>query len=90
MTEIFLACRDGVGLHSTVILDDNPVLIKDLPPKAYDLYHRGERVSEDRGPNSIPGFLLHYCTRLESEDFEFKGKSIYDMITNLGVVVIPR
>jgi len=90
MSELFLAYRDGVGINSTVVLDDNPTLIKDLPPKQYDLYHQENMIGEKMSPNQIPGFLLHYCTQLVSEGFKFEGKSIYNMISNLEIIALSR
>lgn len=86
MEELFLAYRDGVGLHSKVIIDKTPILIQDLPSHAYDLFHQEKRIAQNLGPNQIPGFLLHYCTQLESEDFKFEGKSVYEMISNLEII----
>lgn len=86
MTELFLAYRDGVGLHSRVLVDKNPTLIRDLPSQAYDLFHREKRIAQNLGPNQISGFLLHYCTDLEKEGFEFSGKSIYEMVSNLEII----
>ena len=86
MSELFFACRDGVGFHSRFVLDKNPTLINDLPPQAYDLFHQQKRVAQNLGPNQIPGFLLHYCTDLEKEGFEFSGKSIYEMVSNLEII----
>jgi hypothetical protein len=86
MTELFLAYRDGVGLHSRVVLDEDPTLIKDLPPKPYDLYHQEKIIAQNLGPNQIPGFLLYYCTNLEREGFKFEGESVYEMISNLEII----
>jgi len=86
MTELFLAYRDGVGLHSMVVVDENPTLIKDLPPQVYDLFHKEKRIAQNLGPNQIPGFLLHYCADLEKEGSKFCGKSVYEMISNLEII----
>lgn len=85
MTEIFLAFRDGVGLNSTLLLEGVPTLIKDLPKGLYHLFHGNSPIAQDLGPQSIPGFLLHYCTDLERENFKFKGESVYERISNLEI-----
>ena len=72
MTELFLALRDRVGLNSTVVLNSDPTLIKDLPPQAYDLSHQKSRIAQNLGPNQIPSFLLHYCADLEKKGFAYK------------------
>jgi hypothetical protein len=86
MVELFLAYRDEVGLHSKVILDENPTLIKDLPPQMYDLFYQQKRIGQNISPNKIPGFLLYYCADLEKEGFEFIGKSICEIVSNLEII----
>lgn len=90
MSELFLAYRYGVGINSKVILDNNPTLIKDLPPQYYNLYYQKIKIRENIGPNQIPGFLLNYCTKLESKGFKFKGDSIYDRISNLEIIAFSN
>lgn len=46
--------RDGVGINYTVVLDGNPTLIKDLPPKPYDLYHQEKTPSKNQRFFSVP------------------------------------
>lgn len=86
MTELYLAYRDGVGLNSTLVFKGNPTLIKDLPPRVYDLFHREERIARNLGPNQIPGYLLDYCTGLEKKGFKFEGQSVYEMVSNLEII----
>ena len=83
---MYFAIRDGVGLKSKVIYDDRKTLIKDLPEGIYRLNHNGEELVS-LGPNQIPCFLLDYCTNLETEGFKFKGDSVYDMVSNLEIIV---
>ncbi len=87
MSELFVAYRDAVGINSEVLLEDKPTLIKDLPSNQYDLYHQDKKIAEKLGPNQIPGFLLNYCAKLESEKFEFEGDSVYKIISNLEIIV---
>jgi hypothetical protein len=90
MTEIFLAYRDGVGLHSTVLLEGKQTLIKDLPAGLYNMYNKEALIREKIDPNTIPGFLLHYCTDLEKSGFQFKGNTVFEMISNLEMIVKPN
>ena len=87
MLELFFAIRDSVGEYSTVVLDDKFVVIKNLPPTYYDLYHNGRLIREQLTPNQIPGFLLDYCAELEKSKYEFKGTSICEKVSNLEVTI---
>ena len=84
---MFLAYRDGVGLHSTVVLDSKFTPIKDLPAGHYDLFHNNSRIYEKLELNKIPGTLLYYCAELEKKKFQFRGNNVYDMISNLEITV---
>ena len=90
MSEIFFAYRDGVGLHSKVLLDSKPILIKDLEAGSYDLYHGEVLINSGLGPNQIPGYLLYYCADLEKLGFEFEGKDIFDIVSKLEIILVKR
>lgn len=86
MSELFAAYRDGVGLHAKVLFDGTPVLIGELPPGVYDLFHGDELIADRIGPNLIPGFLLHYCTDLARNGYVFGGDTLYDLVNDLEVL----
>ena len=90
MLEVWAVYRDAVGEHSTVLYEGEPTRIQDLPANKYDLFHRNSKLAfGGLDPNTIPGFLLEYCTRLDAEEFKFKGDSICQKVSNLGVIAEP-
>jgi hypothetical protein len=86
MIELYLAVRDSIGISSRVIINSVPTLIRDLPAGLYDLSHRNVQIGRQWCPNKIPSGLLEYCTKIEAEGFEFKGDTIHERVTNLGIV----
>lgn len=88
MTEAWLAVRDSIGLHSTVVVEGEQTLIQDLPKGLYNLVHNGEEIASKISPNIIPGTILEYCgdlVRAGRKD-EFKGEgTLYELASSLEI-----
>jgi hypothetical protein len=90
MSELLLEVRDSVGINSTVILQGDPILIKDLPKGSYDLYHKRKCIGTNFGPNRIPGRLIFYATELEQTNYKFTGNSVPEKISNLEILALSN
>jgi len=86
MTELWLAVRDQIGLHSSVDYNGEKVLIKDLPRGLYDIYQNQTKIFDALGPQIIPGKLLEYCAKLEREGRKFKGRP-FEAVNSLELSV---
>ena len=87
MIELWAAVRDNVGLHSTLVYNRKPVLIKDLPAGSYDLKHNEVIIGKSLGPNQIPGYLMDYCTQLEKKGLTLEGENHAEIISRLQIII---